>query len=118
LITIIAQNELIYCLSPVNTDKDKAYPKAIKELKESGLLSDDCEHRVVKYLNNLIEQDHRFIKLRIISSQNFREFWSACKTISGYESMTMIRKGQIKNVERDDIVGQIRFIHSLFGIAV
>lgn len=72
----------------------------------------------VKYLNNLIEQDHRFIKLRIITSQNFREFQSANKTISGYESMNMIRKGQIKNVKRDDVSCQIRFIHSLFGIAV
>lgn len=102
----------------IDTDKDKAYPKAIKDLIESGLLPDSVEHRAVKYLNNLIEQAHRFIKLRIITSQNFREFQSANKTISGYESMNMIRKGQIKNVKRDDVSCQIRFIHSLFGIAV
>ena len=84
----------------------------------SGLLSDSAEHRAVKYLNNLIEQDHRYTKLRIITSQNFRNFWSASRTIAGYELMNMIRKGQIKNVKRDDISGQIRFIHSLFGIAV
>ena len=102
----------------INTDKDKAYPKAIKDLKESALLPDSVEHRAVKYLNNLIEQDHRFIKLRIITSQNFREFQSAKKTISGYESMNMIRKGQIKNVNRGDISTQNKFIHSLFGIAM
>jgi len=66
----------------------------------------------------LIEQDHRFIKLRINTSQNFREFQSASRTISGYEAINMIRKGQIKNVNRDDISGQIKFIHSLFGIVV
>jgi transposase, IS6 family len=97
-------------------------------------LPESVEHRAVKYLNNLIEQDHRFIKLRIITSQNFRNFWSAGRTIAGYESMNMmashgrvsrpcgiamlIRKGQIQNVERGDILGQIRFIHSMFGIAV
>ena len=102
----------------INTDKAKAYPKAIKELKESGLLPESVEHRAVKYLNNLIEQDHRYTKLRVITSQNFRNFWSAGRTIAGYESMNMIRKGQIKNVERGDVFGQIRFIHSLFGIAV
>ena len=113
----------------INTDK------AIEELKESGLLPESVEHRAVKYLNNLIEQDHRYIKLRVVTSQNFRNFWSASRNIAGYESMNMIRKGQIKNVEQDDVVGQIKryaranafalcavrclqFIHSLFGIAV
>lgn len=56
----------------INTDKAKAYPKAIEELKESGLLPESTEHRAVKYLNNLIEQDHRYTKLRVITSQNFR----------------------------------------------
>ena len=102
----------------INTDKAQAYLKAIEELSESGLLPESVEHRAVKYLNNLIEQDHRFIKLRIITSQNFRNFWSAGRTIAGYESMNIIRKGQIQNVERGDILGPIRFIHSMFGIAV
>ena len=102
----------------INTDKAKAYPKAIEELSESGLLADSVDHRAVKYLNNLIEQDHRYTKLRVIISQNFRNFWSASRTIAGYESMNMIRKGQIKDVERSDVPGQIEFIHSLFGIAV
>ena len=102
----------------INTDKDKAYLKAIEDLKKSDLILDSVEHRAVKYLNNLIEQDHRYTKLRVINSQNFRNFWSANRTISGYEAMNMIRKGQIQNVERGDVSGQIDFIHSLFGIAV
>ena len=44
----------------INTDKAKAYLKAIEELKESGVLSESVEHRSVKYLNNIIEQDHRY----------------------------------------------------------
>ena len=102
----------------INTDKYKAYPKAFKDLKESGILPDSVKHRTVKYLNNIIEQDHPYIKRRVIASQHFREFGSASRTISGYETMNMIRKGQITNVERGDILGQIRFIHSIFGIAV
>ncbi len=46
----------------INVDKNAAYPKAISELKAAGVLPDYVELRQVKYLNNLIEQDHRFIK--------------------------------------------------------
>lgn len=102
----------------INTDKDKAYPKAMENLTESDSLPKSTKHRTVKYLNNLIEQDHRYVKRRVIASQHFREFWSAYRTISGYEAMNMIRKGQILNVERDDIIGQKNYINSLFGISV
>ena len=43
----------------INTDKNAAYPKAIAELKAAGILPEHVELRQVKYLNNLIEQDHR-----------------------------------------------------------
>lgn len=46
----------------INVDQNPAYPPAIEELKKSGLLSTDCELRQNKYLNNIIEQDHRFPK--------------------------------------------------------
>ncbi|MEM8677622.1 MAG: IS6 family transposase [Cyanobacteria bacterium P01_G01_bin.67] len=101
----------------INTDKDKAYPKALEDLTESGSWPKSTKHRAVKYLNNLIEQDHRYITRRVIASQYFREFWSAYRTISGYEGMNMIRKGQIQNVERSDILGQLNYLNSLFGIA-
>jgi len=43
----------------INVDKNAAYPKAFKELKAVGIIPESCELRQVKYLNNLIEQDHR-----------------------------------------------------------
>jgi DDE domain len=46
-------------LRVINTDKNAAYPKAIADLKASGLLPQQVELRQVKYLNNLIELDHR-----------------------------------------------------------
>lgn len=100
----------------INTDKDKAYPKAMEDLTESGSLPEFTKHRAVKYLNNVIEQDHRYIKRRVVASQHFREFWSAYRTIAGYEAMNMIRKGQSQNVEKDNIIGQRNYINSLFGI--
>ncbi len=46
----------------INVDKNPAYPPAIEELKKEGILSNECELRQKKYLNNIIEQDHRFPK--------------------------------------------------------
>jgi len=48
----------------------------------------------VQYLNNVLEQDHRTIKRRVRASQGFRSFWGAWRTIAGYETIHMIRKGQ------------------------
>src|SRR5246127_3529037 len=43
----------------INTDKHAAYPQAIVELKADDVLQENCEHRPVQYLNNVLEQDHR-----------------------------------------------------------
>ena len=40
----------------------------------------------------------------------------ALRTIAGYEAMNMIRKGQVKWLPKDDVVGQVRFVERLFGI--
>jgi len=46
----------------ITVDKNAAYPKAFGEMKAEGHIPANCELRQVKYLNNLIEQDHRGIK--------------------------------------------------------
>jgi putative transposase len=48
-----------------------------------------------KYLNNIIEQDHRFIKKRCRPMLGFKSFCSAKVTITGIENIRMIQKGQI-----------------------
>jgi len=45
----------------VNVDGNLACPRAVGKLKKKGTLPSDCKLRPIKYLNNLIEQDHRFI---------------------------------------------------------
>jgi transposase-like protein len=50
--------------------------------------------RSSKYLNNLIEQDHRSVKLRLGPMLGFKRFRNASITISGIELMHRIRKGQ------------------------
>ena len=70
-------------------------------------------------MNNIIEQDHRFIKKRIAASLGFRSASAegAWRTIDGYEAMHVIRKGQIRWLAKGDVEGQRQFIHNLFGIA-
>jgi putative transposase len=49
----------------------------------------------VKYLNNVVEQDHRAIKRKVRPTMGFESFWSASVTPAGIELMHMIRKGQL-----------------------
>jgi transposase, IS6 family len=101
----------------ITVDKNAAYPKAFKELQAEGAIADPCELRQVKYLNNIVEQDHRFIKRRVKPGLGFFSFETAWNTLQGYERMNMIRKGQVHGVEKGDIMGQVAFIASLFGVA-
>jgi transposase-like protein len=70
----------------------------------------------VRYLNNIVEQDHRAIKRRVKASQGFRSFAAAAQTIRGIETVNMIRKGQVRWLGKDDILGQIAFVARLFGL--
>jgi len=100
----------------INVDGDPAYATAIDELKESGELGRRCRCRPSPYMNNVLEQDHRFIKKRIAASLWFRSVSGALNTIAGYESMHMIRKVQIRWLAKGDVVWQVRFINQIYGI--
>lgn len=101
----------------INVDGHPAYPPAVEELKRSGDLGTNCRCRRAPYLNNILEQDHRFVKKRVVASQWFRSVEGALNTIAEYEAMNIIRKGQIRWLPKDDVVGQARFIERMFGMA-
>jgi transposase-like protein len=101
----------------INVNKNPAYPLAVEQLKEEGTLPNRTQLRKCKYLNNLVEQDHRFIKRRVNPGLGFFSFKTARRTIKGFEAMSMIRKGQIDGVGKGDIQGQRRFVNSLFKVA-
>jgi IS6 family transposase len=98
----------------INVDRNPAYPKAVDELKAEGQLPQGCQLRPVKYLNNLIEQDHRFIKRLLKAGLGFFSFSTAWRTLKGYETMHMIWKGQ---VQVGGIQDQVKFVDSLFGLS-
>jgi transposase-like protein len=101
----------------ISVDKNAAYPEAFGTSQEEKILPSDCQLRRVKYLNNVIEQDHRFIKKKVRASQCFERFHTAERTLEGIESLNMIRKGRVKRLAGSDARGQATFVASLFGIA-
>jgi transposase, IS6 family len=91
----------------INVDKNPAYPPAVEQLKEEGTLPNRTQLRQCKYLNNILEQDHRFIKRRVNPGLGFFSFTTAWRTIRGHETMNMIRKGQIVGIGRREIQMQV-----------
>ncbi len=101
----------------INVDKNAAYPKAFAELKAEGHLPESCQLRQVKYLNNLVEQDHRFLKRLTKPGMGFFSFETAWRTLQGYEIMNMIRKGQLQGVAKGDVRDQMALVNKLFAMA-
>ncbi|AXY11219.1 IS6 family transposase (plasmid) [Bacillus thuringiensis LM1212] len=100
----------------ITADGDKAYPVAIRKLKEDKCLPHDTPLRVKKYLNNIIEQDHRFIKKRIRNMLGLKSYKTARKMIDGIEAMYMIKKGQTSQGAKS-VQKQIKLINHLFGLS-
>ncbi len=97
-------------------DKNPAYAVAIQELKEEKRMPEGIQLRQVKYLNNIVEQDHRFIKKRVRSMLGFKSYETATSILSGVEAMHMMKKGQL-HLQVKSAQNEVRFIHKLFGIA-
>jgi transposase-like protein len=100
----------------ITVDKNPAYPGAIEELKEEKQVPKDFRIWQIKYLNNIVEQDHRFIKKRVSSMLGFKSFDTAISILSGVEAMHMIKKEQI-DLQDQSVQNQIQFINNLFGLA-
>ena len=98
-------------------DKNAAHPAAIEALQADETIEKKTELRQKKYMNNVIDQDHRNIKRIVKPMMGFKSFNSARRTLSGIEAMNMMRKGQVKGIEQGDIVSQARFITAILEIA-
>lgn len=101
----------------ITVDKNAAYPVAMHELKQDQTLKAETELRQSKYLNNVIEQDHRNIKRIVKPMMGFQSFNTARRTLHGIEAMAMIHKGQVKGISQGDSVSQSEFINELFGVS-
>ncbi len=79
----------------INIDKSGANKEGIKTFNKRNFKN--VKWRQCKYLNNIVEQDHRNVKRRIAISTGFKDFESAQRTLAGMEIVNIIRKNQIKD---------------------
>ncbi|PGQ08842.1 IS6 family transposase, partial [Bacillus cereus] len=100
----------------ITVDQNPAYPIAIEQLKKEKSIPDGMQLRQQKYLNNIVEQDHRFKKKRIRSMLGFKCFDTATSILSGVGAMHMIKKEQF-DLRDQSVQNQKEFIHQLFGLA-
>jgi transposase-like protein len=89
----------------ITLDGYAASHRAVREMRTDGLLPNGTKLRSSKYLNNLIEQDHRGVKSRTRPMLGFKNFQSAAITIAGVELLHRIHKGQFA-LDRLRIRGQ------------
>jgi len=101
----------------ITVDKNAAYPKAVETLKSDETLPEATELRQKKYLNNIIEQDHRAIKRLTKAGIGFKSFNTARRTLRGFEAMNMLRKGQVVGVSKGDAKACTEFGSQIFRAA-
>ena len=101
----------------ITVDKNAAYPPAFDALQQDSTLPETCRLRQCKYLNNMIEQDHLFVKRLVNPGLGFGAFHTAQRTIQGYEAMHRLRKGQMEGIAKGDVLAQNRVINHMFGLA-
>ena len=80
----------------INVDKNPTYIGAVRDLKREKLFPEKYKRRPSQYMNNIIEQDHRFIKRKTKLTLGFKNIYAAQKTLAGVELVRMIKKGQLR----------------------
>ena len=101
----------------ITVDRNPAYPCAVEQLKEDGELWRFSRLPQCKFLNNIVEQDHRRVKRLVRPGLGFGGFHTARRTLAGYEVMAMVRKGQLQRIDWRDMRAQATFVAELFQVA-
>ncbi|MCG9509833.1 DDE-type integrase/transposase/recombinase, partial [Providencia rettgeri] len=95
----------------VTLDKSNANKAAVDTLNIGKSPAESITLRQNKYLNNLIEQDHRNIKRRIRSMLGFKSFRRAQTLLAGIEILSMLRKGQYVQPKEKMLSPSTMFYH-------
>jgi len=99
----------------LTTDKAPSLASAFKKLKEIGLYKNTF-HRTIKYLNNIIEQDHRHVKRRFSRSLGFQSLRHASRTIKGIETVHAIYK-QKRSLQPNLVFSTYNALHKLLIVS-
>ena len=101
------------------TDRLTSYPGALREMTRDGELWRFVRHRRGRgrWLNNLVERDHRRIKRRPRPMLGFESFRTARRTLVGVEAMAMLVKGQVRALPGNDMLAERASVRRVFGLA-
>ena len=91
----------------INIDKSGANTAAIKGYNDDH--NKRIKIRQCKYLNNIVEQDHRHVKCQCRAMLGFKNFDAAQKTLAGIELMHMIKKEQTRATRGDPVSPAAQF---------
>ena len=86
-------------------------------MKRNGELWRFSRLRQSKFLNKIVEQDHRRVKRLVRPGLGFGAFRTAQRTRAGYEAMALVRKGQVRGIGGRDMRAQAAFVAELFQVA-
>lgn len=100
----------------ITVDKSPAFPPTLSELQAANDMPSHTLLRPIKYLNNSMENDHKFTKSKSRYRQWYQSFKTAKNTLDGMESTRMVQKGQCRYI-RKDVVKQNNLINELFNLA-
>ena len=97
-----------YCGKPkkVTIDKSGSNNAALMSINKSLEEKSRIEIRQIKYLNNIVESDHRFIKRIVKPMMGFKAFHSAHATLLGIELHHMLHKNQHNNADNMSVFEQ------------
>ena len=106
-----APSTCMTCQKRITIDKSGANTVAIESVRADACV--DTLMRQNKYLNNIVEQDHRAVKRITQPMLGFNSFWSTRIIIAGIETMHMIRKGQLDCPKGSTMSAAVQF----YGLA-
>ena len=91
----------------INIDKSGANKAGINRYNKENYRR--VKIRQCKYLNNVVEQDHRRVKRITRSMLGFKSFHCAQSTFAGIEQVAMLKKGQMKKNLTGELTPAVQF---------
>jgi len=105
-----------HCPETINVDGNGAYTLAKRKLEKEGKWPEKLKLRQNKYVNNIIEQDHRRVKWKMNHAMGYSSHNTATDTITGIETIHKLRKGQVPFQSKREPQLLCNYIHRLFDI--
>ena len=106
-----------HCPNVINVDKNGAYTMAKRQLEKEKKWPPHLMLRQNKYLNNIIEQDHRRVKWKMNHAMGYHTMQHAWSTTTGVEVMHMLKKRQVSwSSSTKNAQSRCHFVHKLFGL--